>query len=128
MDWEPTPNPSEPSEQPTNIKTSGNDSRIQKMNSLSFTKLNRVCNHPDILNKRLQTYKGCNAVNLSSIQLDPHTLILLSYGLSFCPTPKRDSKALVIENIEKFLHKIKLCGFFMNNQNSFSLNQQTLAT
>ena len=87
-----------------------------------------VCTSPDILSKRLETYKGCSVVNLSSLSLDQHTLTLLSYGLSFCPTPRRDNKALVIENIQKFLRKIKLRGFFMDDQPSVSSSQHTLAT
>lgn len=79
----------------------------------------------DILNKRLESYKGCNVVNLSKLVIPDELLHVLSHGLSFCPTPKNSNTPLVFENLEKFIRKIKLRTHFGRSLNNSSVNEDT---
>ena len=43
---------------------------------------------------------------------------LLSYGLSFCPTPSQPDRADLIDHVEKFIRKLKLhCHFDRSSAN-----------
>ena len=72
----------------------------------------------DTLNKRLKLYMGCSVVNLSSHNLTPESLELLSYGLTFCPTPTAADNAAITEAVESFFRKLKLKVHFHQLQNA----------
>jgi hypothetical protein len=79
----------------------------------------------NVLIKRLKKYTGCNVVNLSNIDLDPDLINLLSFGLSFCPTPKTADLAKMFENIEAFFRKLKLKSHFDRIERLFNVSQSS---
>ena len=65
-------------------------------------------------------------INLSSRELDQDEKSLLSKGPSFCPVPRDVNRIKLLEDWEKFEHRIRATTFFYNQSNSDVADKESL--
>ncbi|XP_068675647.1 uncharacterized protein [Montipora foliosa] len=65
-------------------------------------------------------------INLSSRELNQDEKSLLSKGPSFCPVPRDVNRVKLLEDWEKFEHRIRATTFFVNQSNSDVAHNESL--
>ena len=97
-----------------------NDDVFNKYHNLTYLK--SLVSSPDLIRCKILDQQGQNVVNLSSLNIDQHTVDTLSLGLTYCPTPTEASNGEALLGTEQFFRKLRIAHFFhgkQNNQNKF---------
>ena len=82
---------------------------VPTLYTLSLSSLEKLLTH---YKKEKNLNNGHSVINLSSFQLKPDHMSLLSKSLSFCPTPGEPDFGKIHRDLDKFHHRVLLKSHF----------------
>ena len=72
--------------------------------------------------KEINTDQNDTVVNLSSKDLNPHEIRILSKGLNFCPIPNKINEEQLSADLDKFARSLRIKEYFLAKERDFPVD------